>query len=194
MGPAVVNRTAETRMRSPLAAARRPAVVGKAAETRMSRDDAADLLSEYGITPTAQRIDIAAVRSYARSTCARRSCSTCSPGTAHRCRRRRSYNTLGLSPARDSSASSSSIPTRCATTPTHESQSHLRYRHRCSDRHRAWRNQCKRAAGLRTPGTGGRRRDCHQGPPVTLSRTDAGARSAPWRSILRALACRCTLS
>ena len=32
-----------------------------AAETRMCRDDAADLLREHGITPTAQRVDIAAV-------------------------------------------------------------------------------------------------------------------------------------
>ena len=61
MGPASLSRTVETRMRSHLEAARRPAVVGKAAETRMSRADAADLLSECAITPTAQRIDIAAV-------------------------------------------------------------------------------------------------------------------------------------
>ena len=37
------------------------AVADKVAEARLSRDDAAELLCEYGITPTAQRIDIAAV-------------------------------------------------------------------------------------------------------------------------------------
>ena len=36
-------------------------MAGKAAETGMRRDDAAALLCEYGITPTAQRIDVAAV-------------------------------------------------------------------------------------------------------------------------------------
>ena len=38
-----------------------PAVAGKAAGTGMRRDDAAAILCEYGITPTAQRIDVAAV-------------------------------------------------------------------------------------------------------------------------------------
>ena len=36
-------------------------MVSMAAETRMHRDDAADLLCERGIPPTAQRIDIAVV-------------------------------------------------------------------------------------------------------------------------------------
>ena len=35
--------------------------MGKAAGARMRRDDAADLLREYGITPTAQRVDVASV-------------------------------------------------------------------------------------------------------------------------------------
>ena len=35
--------------------------MGEAAGTGMRRDDAADLLCEYGITPTAQRIDVASV-------------------------------------------------------------------------------------------------------------------------------------
>jgi len=52
---------AYTRERSHLEAAREPAVAGKAADTRMRRDDAADVLREHGITPTAQRIQIAAV-------------------------------------------------------------------------------------------------------------------------------------
>ena len=36
-------------------------MVGKAAVARMRRDDVADLLCEYGITPTAQRVDVASV-------------------------------------------------------------------------------------------------------------------------------------
>ena len=52
---------AYTRERSHLEAAREPAVASKAADTRMRRDDAADVLREHGITPTAQRIEIAAV-------------------------------------------------------------------------------------------------------------------------------------
>lgn len=36
-------------------------MASKAADTRMRRDDAADLLRAFGITPTAQRIDVAAV-------------------------------------------------------------------------------------------------------------------------------------
>ena len=36
-------------------------MVSKTADTRMRRDDAVDLLCKCGITPTAQRIDIAAV-------------------------------------------------------------------------------------------------------------------------------------
>lgn len=38
-----------------------PEMASKAADTRMRRDDAADVLCERGIAPTAQRIDIAAV-------------------------------------------------------------------------------------------------------------------------------------
>ena len=41
--------------------ARGPEVANRAAETGMDRDDAANILCEHGITPTAQRIDIAAV-------------------------------------------------------------------------------------------------------------------------------------
>lgn len=52
---------AYTRRRSHLEAARGPDVASKAAETRKRRDDAVDLLCEHGITPTAQRIDIATV-------------------------------------------------------------------------------------------------------------------------------------
>ena len=36
-------------------------MASEAAGTRMRRDDAVDLLREHGITPTAQRVDIAAV-------------------------------------------------------------------------------------------------------------------------------------
>ena len=36
-------------------------MASKAAEGRMRRDDAAGLLREHGITPTAQRVDIAAI-------------------------------------------------------------------------------------------------------------------------------------
>ena len=41
--------------------ARGPTVASETAGTRMSRDDAADLLREYGIIPTAQRVDVASV-------------------------------------------------------------------------------------------------------------------------------------
>ena len=36
-------------------------MVGKAAVARMCRDDVVDLLCEYGIVPTAQRVDVASV-------------------------------------------------------------------------------------------------------------------------------------
>ena len=52
---------AYTLRRSHIEAAREPGVASKAADTRTHRDDAADLLREHGITPTAQRIDVAAV-------------------------------------------------------------------------------------------------------------------------------------
>ena len=52
---------AYTRGRSHRQAARGPGVATKAVETRMHRDDAANILREHGITPTAQRVDIAAV-------------------------------------------------------------------------------------------------------------------------------------
>ena len=52
---------AYTRGRSYRVAARGPRVASKAVETRMRRDDAANILCEHGITPTAQRVDIAAV-------------------------------------------------------------------------------------------------------------------------------------
>ena len=42
-------------------AARGPEVASKAADTRMRRDDAADLLRAFGVTPTARRIDVATV-------------------------------------------------------------------------------------------------------------------------------------
>ena len=58
---AIQNDGPYTRDRSHPEVARGPEVASKAAETRMRRDDAVDLLCEYGITPTAQRIDIAAV-------------------------------------------------------------------------------------------------------------------------------------
>ena len=58
---AIPNDGLYTRDRSHPEVARGPEVASKAAETRMRRDDAVDLLCEYGITPTAQRIDIAAV-------------------------------------------------------------------------------------------------------------------------------------
>ena len=38
-----------------------PAVASNAADVRMRREDAANLLCEYGIAPTVQRIEIAAV-------------------------------------------------------------------------------------------------------------------------------------
>ena len=52
---------AYTRGRSHLEVAREPAVASKAADKRMRRDGAANVLREHGITPTAQRIRIAAV-------------------------------------------------------------------------------------------------------------------------------------
>ena len=58
---AIPNDGAYTRSRPHLEVARGPEVASKTAETGMRRDDAVDLLCEYGITPTAQRIDIAAV-------------------------------------------------------------------------------------------------------------------------------------
>ena len=50
-----------TRKRAPQEAAPGPEVATRAVTTRMDRDDAANILREHGITPTAQRIGIAAV-------------------------------------------------------------------------------------------------------------------------------------
>ena len=58
---AVPDGAAYTRGRSHPEAARGSKVVGKAAVARMRRDDVADLLCEYGIVPTAQRVDVASV-------------------------------------------------------------------------------------------------------------------------------------
>ena len=58
---AIPGNGAYTRARSRLETERGPQMASWAAGTRMRRDDAADLLCAYGITPTAQRIDIAAV-------------------------------------------------------------------------------------------------------------------------------------
>ena len=58
---AIPNDGPYTRDRSHPEVARGLEVANKGVETRMRRDDAMDLLCEYGITPTAQRIDIAAV-------------------------------------------------------------------------------------------------------------------------------------
>ena len=58
---AIPNDGPYTRDRSHPEVARGPEVANEGVETRMRRDDAMDLLCEYGITPTAQRIDIAAV-------------------------------------------------------------------------------------------------------------------------------------
>ena len=52
---------AYTRERLHAEEAREPPVESEATDSRMRRDDAADLLRERGITPTAQRIEIAAV-------------------------------------------------------------------------------------------------------------------------------------
>ena len=61
MEMAIRNDGAYTPGRSYREAARGPEVARKAADTRMRRDDAADLLRAFEITPTARRIDVAAV-------------------------------------------------------------------------------------------------------------------------------------
>lgn len=58
---AILDDAAYTRERSHPEAVRGPKTVGKTAGAGMRRDDAADLLCEYGITPTAQRVAIASV-------------------------------------------------------------------------------------------------------------------------------------
>ena len=145
-------------------------------ERGCAEDDAANILCEHGITPTAQRIDIAAVLfERPQHVCAEdlqqilaRNGTPVSKATV--------YNTLGLFArtglVRELFVDSDKV---LYDSNYRAPRSHLRCRYRCSDRHRTGSDRAERTTGSSGGNASGTHRRRHQDRPATPHLTDSGA-------------------